>query len=220
MRFTDGWEEGEEFLKTRRSLMEVKLKKEELEKEKKQLNAKIRKNKSETEGNKGKSPSNDSNFKNPNCLPDPEYAKQLLSFNITNLGKEEARLTQQLEALEIEKSIFLIEYKRIMEEERCKLIPGGVRGRDKPVVLGDKYLILSLMGKGGYSEVYRVKHNLNKHQAFDLEDLQEVACKIHEFDPQWNESMKANYIKHAIRENETHKELVDPRVILFFSSYR
>ena len=62
----------------------------------------------------------------------------------------------------------------------------------------EKYLILSLLGKGGYSEVYR---------AFDLENCRYVACKIHHFDDNWSEPIKDNYIKHALRENEIHKEL-------------
>jgi len=46
-----------------------------------------------------------------------------------------------------------------------------------------------LLGRGGYSEVYK---------AFDLENCKEVACKIHHFDNNWSEGLKANYIKHAL----------------------
>lgn len=71
-------------------------------------------------------------------------------------------------------------------------------------ILNNRYLILSLLGKGGYSEVYK---------AYDLENCREVACKIHHFDNNWSESQKANYIKHALRENKTHSELNHPRVV-------
>lgn len=64
--------------------------------------------------------------------------------------------------------------------------------------------MLSLLGKGGYSEVYK---------AFDLENCREVACKIHHFDNNWSEQIKENYIKHAIRENEIHKDLNHRRVV-------
>lgn len=63
---------------------------------------------------------------------------------------------------------------------------------------------MSLLGRGGYSEVYK---------AYDLENCREVACKIHHFDNNWSESLKASYIKHALRENKTHRELNHPRVV-------
>ncbi len=44
-----------------------------------------------------------------------------------------------------------------------------------------KYQLLGLLGKGGFSEVYK---------AFDVEEMREVACKIHEFHPNWNSSAK------------------------------
>jgi tousled-like kinase len=77
------------------------------------------------------------------------------------------------------------------------------------VILDDRFLILSLLGKGGYSEVYK---------AFDLEECKYVACKIHHFDNNWSEQLKANYIKHAMRENEIHKDLNHRRVVKQFST--
>ena len=65
-------------------------------------------------------------------------------------------------------------------------------------------MILSLLGKGGYSEVYK---------GFDLENCKEVACKIHHFDDNWSEGIKESYIKHAVRENDIHKELSHRRVV-------
>ena len=65
-------------------------------------------------------------------------------------------------------------------------------------------MILSVLGKGGYSEVYK---------AYDLENCREVACKVHHFDNSWSEQIKDNYIKHAIRENEIHKDLCHRRVV-------
>lgn len=89
-----------------------------------------------------------------------------------------------------------------MRDEECS----KYCGKDvKPFqILKDRYIILSLLGKGGYSEVYK---------AFDLEACREVACKIHHFQPQWSESLKANYIKHALREDKIHRELNHPRII-------
>ena len=58
------------------------------------------------------------------------------------------------------------------------------RRRGEPIILtndNSQYMIMNLIGKGGYSEVYR---------AFDLTKYQEVACKIHHFDKHWSEAAK------------------------------
>ena len=101
-----------------------------------------------------------------------------------------------------EKCNYMTEFKRIRDEEFSKYC--GIHSKKKYSVLANKYLILSLLGKGGYSEVYK---------AFDLESCKEVACKIHHFDDSWIDSIKDSYIKHALRENEIHKELSNRRVV-------
>jgi tousled-like kinase len=88
------------------------------------------------------------------------------------------------------------------DEESSKY--NGIHSKKKYTVLANKYLILSLLGKGGYSEVYK---------AYDLENCREVACKIHHFDDGWGEQIKESYIKHALRENEIHKDLNNRRVV-------
>jgi serine/threonine protein kinase len=54
-------------------------------------------------------------------------------------------------------------------------------------VLNDRYLLLMLLGKGGFSEV---------HKAFDLKEQRYVACKVHQLNKDWKEDKKANYIKY------------------------
>jgi tousled-like kinase len=68
------------------------------------------------------------------------------------------------------------EFKRMRDEECSKYC--GINSKNQYTVLKDRYLILSILGKGGYSEVYK---------AFDLEHCREVACKIHHFDNSWSE---------------------------------
>lgn len=53
-------------------------------------------------------------------------------------------------------------------------------------VLNERYLLLMLLGKGGFSEV---------HKAFDLKEQRYVACKVHQLNKDWKEDKKANYIK-------------------------
>lgn len=64
--------------------------------------------------------------------------------------------------------------------------------------------MLSLLGKGGFSEVYK---------AFDLLNLKEVACKIHQLSSHWTEQTKSNYIKHALREYKIHKKMDHPNIV-------
>jgi len=64
--------------------------------------------------------------------------------------------------------------------------------------------LLSLLGKGGFSEVWK---------AFDVEDLREVAVKIHQLDPRWSDDKKENYTKHVSREYEIHRNVRHPRIV-------
>lgn len=109
--------------------------------------------------------------------------------------------------LEKEKCFYLNEFKRMRDEESSKYC--GVHSKKKYSILAGKYLILSLLGKGGYSEVYK---------GYDLENCKFVACKIHHFDENWNELIKESYIKHALRENEIHKDLVNRRIVRQFDT--
>lgn len=65
-------------------------------------------------------------------------------------------------------------------------------------------MILSLLGKGGYAEVYR---------AYDLEGHTEVACKILHMDLQWDAERKKSYIRHVQREHEINETLNHPRIV-------
>lgn len=68
------------------------------------------------------------------------------------------------------------EYRLLYEEQHSKygrLEASGNTGWPKI----KKYQLLGLLGKGGFSEVYK---------GFDTEELREVAIKLHEFNANWN----------------------------------
>ena len=71
-------------------------------------------------------------------------------------------------------------------------------------LLNDRYLMLELIGYGGYSEVWK---------AFDRAGGQELALKVHELSEQWSDERKATYIKHARRETDIQKKLCHPNIV-------
>jgi hypothetical protein len=46
-----------------------------------------------------------------------------------------------------------------------------------------------------------------------LKEQRYVACKIHQLSKEWKDDKKANYIKHALREYNIHKNLQHPRIV-------
>ena len=119
------------------------------------------------------------------------------------------KLNEKLEQMERDKIIFQAEYKRFYEEERCKYANSSNSLKQKWPVLSDRYLLLSLLGKGGYSEVYK---------AFDLNTHMEVAVKIHQLNSSWNEGLKESYIKHTIRENQIHEVINHQHIVKHFDT--
>lgn len=94
------------------------------------------------------------------------------------LKKEDADLQLEMEKLERERNLHIRELKRIHNEDQSRF--------NNHPVLNDRYLLLMLLGKGGFSEV---------HKAFDLKEQRYVACKVHQLNKDWKEDKKANYIK-------------------------
>jgi tousled-like kinase len=197
--FKTVWEDGEEFRDLHNKLEQLREEREKYEKIKKGLRAK-RKQEATASGEC----SDDSIAKNDydyQLKLDLKEEKEILSFKISLNQKATQQAQDELDSLKKEKMLFQVELNRIKDEESSKR--NGIF-KSQYEILNDRYLILSLLGRGGYSEIYK---------AYDLENWREVACKIHHFDNNWTESLKANYIKHALRENKTHRELNHPRVV-------
>ncbi|CAL8471440.1 g10982 [Coccomyxa elongata] len=131
-------------------------------------------------------------------LSPEDYVEQdeIFKARVAALKREEDSLNKDRERLEAEKARHIRELKRLKEEE-------GSRFRDNPI-LARRYMLLRLLGKGGFSEVF---------QAFDLDELREVAVKIHQLNSTWNEGKKASYVRHALREYNIHRGLAHPRIV-------
>jgi tousled-like kinase len=150
----------------------------------------------------------DSGFLKPDAVPGSltlqEYyeADEILKLRQNALKKEDSDLQLEMEKLERERNLHIRELKRIHNEDQSRF--------NNHPVLNDRYLLLMLLGKGGFSEV---------HKAFDLKEQRYVACKVHQLNKDWKEDKKANYIKHALREYNIHKALDHPRVVKLYDVF-
>lgn len=150
-----------------------------------------------------------------------EETKEIIAMQFLFLNKEETNLKDQLDMLEIQKRIYLKELRRILDEENCRFVNSFKFGMSNPSskikddisstwpLLNDRYQILSLLGKGGFSEVYK---------AYDLEKMRLVACKIHQLNPHWSLNSRSNYIRHALRENQVHRFLKHLNIVEHYDS--
>ena len=116
--------------------------------------------------------------------------------HIQTLKRLEKELSVEETALYDEKMVHIRALKRVASEDASRF-------QDHPK-LHDRYILLSLLGKGGFSEVWK---------AYDLVDMREVAVKIHQLDPRWHDNKKENYTKHVSREYEIHRDVRHERIV-------
>ena len=194
----DYWEDGKKIIELKKNLENIKIRKEELDKQKKKLaSSKNKKNQNMEE--------NGINNGNNNNISEIEDSKELLSFKMMQLQKEEIELKETKNKLEIEKSILIHEINLYNQETKCSFY----QKKEGWPLLGGRYQIIGLLGKGGYSEVYK---------AYDLENHMYVACKLHQLNQNWREEVKDNYIKHTVRENQIHQEINHSKIVRHFDT--
>uniref|UniRef100_A0A8C9RST7 non-specific serine/threonine protein kinase n=1 Tax=Scleropages formosus TaxID=113540 RepID=A0A8C9RST7_SCLFO len=128
--------------------------------------------------------------------------EEIFKLRLGHLKKEEAEIQAELERLERIRNLHIRELKRIHNEDNSQF-------KDHPT-LNDRYLLLHLLGRGGFSEVYK---------AFDLTEQRYAAVKIHQLNKNWRDEKKENYHKHACREYRIHKELDHPRIVKLYDYF-
>lgn len=148
----------------------------------------------------------DEGFTKPQSLSlsPQEYMErdEILKLRSAVLKKEDTTLQHELEKVERERNLHIRELKRITAEDSSRF-------KSHPT-LHSRYLLLHLIGRGGFSEV---------HKGFDLQEQHYVACKIHQLNTEWKEDKKANYIKHALREYNIHKKLDHQRIVQLYDVF-
>ncbi|KMT04990.1 hypothetical protein BVRB_7g171520 [Beta vulgaris subsp. vulgaris] len=127
---------------------------------------------------------------------------EIYKSRLASVKREEEVLLRERDRYELDKGRLIREMKRIRDED-------GSRFNNFPI-LNRRYALLNLLGKGGFSEVYK---------AFDLVDHRYVACKLHGLNPQWSEEKKQSYIRHAIREYNIHKTLVHNNIVRLWDTF-
>jgi len=128
--------------------------------------------------------------------------RETIRYHLDCIKQEEGDLRDEEIALNNEKAQHIRALKLVASEDASR-----VRARPK---LNKRYVPLSLLGKGGFSEVWR---------AYDLDELREVAVKIHQLDTRWSESRIDSYTKHVSREYEIHRDVRHPRIVSLYDVF-
>lgn len=127
---------------------------------------------------------------------DHVQAEEALVARLVAAKAEEAAACDRLRALGKRRAVLKHELIRVTAETQSRL-------RARPT-LNERYQLLRIMGKGGFSEVWR---------ALDLRTAQEVAVKVHSTGEAWRDTRKQHYIKHAVREYEIHRSLDHANIV-------
>uniref|UniRef100_A0AAQ5Z263 non-specific serine/threonine protein kinase n=1 Tax=Amphiprion ocellaris TaxID=80972 RepID=A0AAQ5Z263_AMPOC len=215
--FTEQWTDGYAFQNLIKQQERINSQREDIERQRKLLAKRKPPSMAQTpppslEQNKRKSKANGTEseaYEAFNCsllcrLSQAEYHEQeeIFKLRLGHLKKEEAEIQAELERLERVRNLHIRELKRIHNEDNSQF-------KDHPT-LNDRYLLLHLLGRGGFSEVYK---------AFDLTEQRYVAVKIHQLNKNWRDEKKENYHKHACREYRIHKELDHPRIVKLYDYF-
>lgn len=197
--FVENWVDGWAFTDLMRQQERIASEREEIEKQRKLL---LKRKPTQTMTKNSKD-----NFLKPGgekllSLAEFYEMDDIMKLRQAALKKEDVDVQLELEKLERERNLHIRELKRIHNEDNSRF-------KDHPI-LNERYLLLNLIGKGGFSEV---------HKGFDLKEQKYVACKIHQLNREWKDDKKANYIKHALREYKIHKSLDHPRIVKLFDVF-
>ena len=130
----------------------------------------------------------------------------LSSFSLDCLLKEKEELCETLKKLETDKYLYLYKQNLFNQEKICTFSPLKKEGLP---FLNERYQILELIGKGGYSEVYK---------AYDTYNHKFIACKLIQLNENWPQEIKQSYIKHTIRENLILQNLNHKKIVKLYDT--
>ena len=117
--------------------------------------------------------------------------------------RDQQALTERLATLENEKQQHIRALRRLADEDASQF-------NTHPTMHHGRYLLLRLLGRGGFSEVYR---------AYDLQEHRDVAVKIHQLNSAWPRAKKESYTAHACREYNIQRQLKHERIVRLFDVF-
>lgn len=179
------WEEGAEWKEISEKLKRISSERENIDKKKRDL-TKLKK--------KATDDGSEKRFEQTSVYVAEQ--EEIYRVQLQVLKREENTLVEQRGRLARERDVLIRELRRQADEDISEF--------NKFPTVNQRYVVLNLLGRGGFSEVYK---------AFDLQTGTYVACKIHQLASNWSEVKKRNFIRHAMREYEIHKALRHPRVV-------
>ncbi|XP_077225862.1 protein kinase superfamily protein [Tasmannia lanceolata] len=184
---SETWEDGQGLKDLNAHLKYLLETKEAIERHRKSL-----KKRQSDKGDKGDGSDHETGISEEDFLVQDEIFKSRLA----SIKREEETSLRERDRYELEKGRLIREMKRIRDEDGSRF--------NNFQILNHRYALLNLLGKGGFSEVYK---------AYDLVEYRYVACKLHGLNAQWSEEKKQSYIRHAIREYNIHKTLVHHHIV-------
>ncbi|VEL44291.1 unnamed protein product [Protopolystoma xenopodis] len=136
--FEEKWIEGSRFKDLDQRRKSIENIREEIERKKKQW---AKKKPGASDGKKSKSRGDE--------VTVDEFYEQMEIYDLRKamLVKEDKEIQNELERLDRERNLHIREIKRIANEDASRF-------KDHPL-LSDRYLLLNLLGKGGFSEVHK-----------------------------------------------------------------
>ncbi|MBA0548557.1 hypothetical protein Golob_019649, partial [Gossypium lobatum] len=158
---SETWEDGQALKDLNAHLRQLLEAKETVERQRKQLKKR--------QSDKGDATDAESGVQEEDILFQDEIHKSRLA----SIKREEESILRERDRYELDKGRLIREMKRIRDEDGSRF--------NNFQILNNRYALLNLLGKGGFSEVYK---------AYDLVEHRYVACKLHGLNAQWSEDKK------------------------------
>ncbi|CAE7505940.1 TOUSLED [Symbiodinium natans] len=122
--------------------------------------------------------------------------REVCNHRMEYIRREDTAIKERESCLRAERHAFLQNKMLVNAEDKSRF-------RHYPLVK-DRFQLLNLIGKGGFSEIYK---------AFDLEMMCYCAIKLNEIETKMSDSTRQDLVRWAVRETEIQKTLTHPRIV-------